>query len=134
MLVPEPQQPPIGKAFKRIMDIIFCVFEKLGFDIFGMIKDLFKEMVGKNKPNCMCIEQAIGAIMGSINDSLSNLLAPIMGGLDLLLTGGIGGIGNLLGKVSSYVDMLLGFLECDKLQCKEYDDWVQGEGGFNKTS
>ena len=69
--------------------------------------------------------------MGSINDSLSNLLAPIMGGLDWL-TGVIGGIGNLLGKVSSYVDMLLGFLECDKLQCKEYDDWVQGEGGFNK--
>ena len=76
-------------------------------------------------------EQAIGAIMGSINDSLSNLLAPIMGGLDWL-TGAIGGIGNLLGKVSSYVDMLLGFLECDKLQCKEYDDWVQGEEGFNK--
>ena len=54
LLVPEPQQPPIGKAFKRIMDIIFCVFEKLGFDIFGMIKDLFKEMVGNIKPNCMC--------------------------------------------------------------------------------
>jgi hypothetical protein len=114
------------------MDIIFCVFEKLGFDIFGMIKDLFKEMVGKAlNPTVCAIEQAIGAIMGSINDSLSNLLAPIMGGLDWL-TGAIGGIGNLLGKVSSYVDMLLGFLECDKLQCKEYDDWVQGEGGFNK--
>ena len=132
LLVPAPQPPPIGKAFKRIMDIIFCVFEKLGFDIFGMIKDLFKEMVGKAlNPTVCAIEQAIGAIMGSINDSLSNLLAPIMGGLDWL-TGAIGGIGNLLGKVSSYVDMLLGFLECDKLQCKEYDDWVQGEGGFNK--
>ena len=67
------------------MDIIFCVFEKLGFDIFGMIKDLFKEMVGKAfKPNCVCHRTDIGAIMGSINDSLSNLLAPIMGGLDWL--------------------------------------------------
>ena len=132
LLVPEPQQPPIGKAFKRIMDIIFCVFEKLGFDLMGMILGLFKEMVGKAlNPTVCAIEQAIGAIMGSINDSLSNLLAPIMGGLDWL-TGAIGGIGNLLGKVSSYVDMLLGFLECDKLQCKEYDDWIQGEGGFNK--
>ena len=28
--------------------------------------------------------------------------------------------------------MLLSFLECDKLQCKEYDDWIQGEKGFNK--
>ena len=35
--------------------------------------------------------------MGEVNDSLSNLLAPIMGGLDWL-TGALGGIGNLLGK------------------------------------
>ena len=132
LIVPEPQQPPVGSAFKRIMDIIFCVFEKLGFDIFDMIKGLFQEMVGKAlNPTVCAIEQAIGAIMGSVNDSLSSLLAPIMGGLDWL-TGAIGGIGNLLGKVSSYVDMLLGFLACDKLQCKEYDDWIQGEGGFSK--
>ena len=46
--------------------------------------------------------------------------------------GALSGIGGLLSKVSSYVDMLLGFLACDNLQCKEYEDWIQGEGGFKK--
>ena len=48
-------------------------------------------------------------------------------GLDWL-TGAIGGIGSLLGKVSSYIDMLLSFLACDNLQCKEYEEWSQGLG------
>ena len=54
-----------------------------------------------------------------------------MGGVEWL-TGALGGIGSLLGKVSSYVDMLLSFLACDALQCKKYDDWLQGEKGFKK--
>lgn len=106
LIVPEPQQSPIIQAFKRIMDFVFCIFDKLGIDILGSIKDLFKEMVGKAlNPTVCAIEQAVGAIMGSINDSLSSLLRPIMSGLDWL-TGAIGGIGGLLGKVSSYIDML----------------------------
>ena len=132
LIVPEPQQSPIIQAFKRIMDFVFCIFDKLGIDILGSIKDLFKEMVGKAlNPTVCAIEQAVGAIMGSINDSLSSLLRPIMSGLDWL-TGAIGGIGGLLGKVSSYIDMLLSFLACDSLQCKDYDDWIQGEKGFKK--
>ena len=132
LLVPEPQQSPIIQAFKRIMDFVFCVFDKLGIDILGSLKDLFKEMIGKAlNPTVCAIEQAVGAIMGSINDGLSNLLRPIMGGLDWL-TGAIGGIGNLLSSVSSYIDMLLSFLACDSLQCKDYDDWIQGEKGFKK--
>ena len=132
LIVPEPQQSPIIQAFKRIMDIVFCVFDKLGVDIFGSLKDLFKEMIGKAlNPTVCAIEQTVGAIMGSINDGLSNLLSPIMSGLDWL-TGAIGGIGGLLGKVGSYIDMLLSFLACDSLQCKDYDDWIQGEKGFAK--
>tara|TARA_A100001388_G_scaffold88136_1_gene63722 strand:+ start:5115 stop:8225 length:3111 start_codon:yes stop_codon:yes gene_type:complete len=131
-LVPEPQQSPIGKAFERIMDIIFCIFDKLGFSLKDMLMDLFKDMVGKAlNPTVCAIEQTVAAIMGSVNDSINGLLKPIMGGLDWLM-GALSGIGGLLSKVSTYVDMLLGFLACDTLQCKEYEDYLQGEGGFKK--
>ena len=132
LIVPEPQQNPIAQAFKRIMDIIFCIFSKIGMDIKGMLMDLFKEMIGKAlNPTVCAIEQTIGAIMGEVNDKINGLLGPLMGGLEWL-TGALGGIGSLLGKVSSYVDMLLSFLACDALQCKKYDDWLQGEKGFKK--
>ena len=131
-LVPEPQQNPIVQAFKRIMDIIFCVFDKLGTDLLGMLKDLFKDMVGKAlNPTVCAIEQTVGAIMGEVNDKIQGFLSPIMGGIDWL-TGALGGLGSLLSSVSSYVDMLLSFLACDSLQCKEYEDYLQGEGGFKK--
>ena len=128
LIVPEPQKSPVVNAFKRIMDIIFCIFDKLGIDLGKNIKDMLKDMVGKSLNNTACaVEQAVGALMADVNDKISEGLRPITMGLDWL-TGAIGGIGSLLGKVSSYIDMLLSFLACDNLQCKEYEDWSQGLG------
>ena len=128
LLVPEPQKSPIVNAFKRIMDIIFCIFDKLGIDLGKNVGDMLRDMVGKSLNNTACaVEQAVGALMADVNDKISEGLRPITMGLDWL-TGAIGGIGSLLGKISSYIDMLLSFLSCDNLQCKEYDDWSQGMG------
>ena len=128
LIVPEPQKSPVVNAFKRIMDIIFCIFDKLGIDLGKNIRDMLKDMVGKSLNNTACaVEQAVGALMADVNDKISEGLRPITMGLDWL-TGAIGGIGSLLGKVSSYIDMLLSFLACDNLQCKEYEDWSQGLG------
>ena len=128
LIVPEPQKSPVVNAFKRIMDIIYCVFDNLGMDLGKNLLDMFKNMVGKALNNTACaIEQAVGTIMADVNDKISEGLRPITLGLDWL-TGAIGGIGSLLGKVQSYIDMLLTFLACDSLQCKEYEDWTQGMG------
>ena len=132
LLVPEPQKSPVVNAFKRIMDIIFCVFDNLGVDLGKNIMDMFKDMVGKALNNTACaVEQAVGSIMADVNDKITEGLRPITMGLDWL-TGAIGGIGSLLGKISSYIDMLLSFLACDNLQCKEYKDWSQGKGLSDK--
>ena len=50
-----------------------------------------------------------------------------MDGLDWL-SGIASSIGDNLGKVSSYINMIMSFLSCDSLQCKEYEDWSQGWG------
>ncbi len=128
LLVPEPQKSPIVNAFKRIMDIIFCIFDKLGIDLGKNILDMLKSMIGRALNSTACaVEQAVGSLMADVNDKISEGLRPITMGLDWL-TGAIGGIGSLLGKVSSYINMLMSFLSCDNLQCKEYDDWSQGMG------
>ena len=128
LLVPEPQKSPIVNAFKRIMDIIFCIFDKLGIDLGKNILDMLKSMIGRALNSTACaVEQAVGSLMADVNDKISEGLRPITMGLDWL-TGAIGGIGSLLGKVSSYINMLMSFLSCDNLKCKEYEDWSQGMG------
>ena len=76
------------------------------------------------------IEQAVGVLMAGVNDAIKSGLAPITAGLDWL-TGSLSGIGSLLDKVSSFTDSLMSFLDCDSLQCKEYEDWTQ-KGGLRK--
>ena len=131
LYVTEAEKTPIIAAFKRITDVIFCVFNKLGTDLLGEIKDLFKDMVGNALNGTACaIEQAIGVLMAAINDGIKKGLEPITQGLDWL-TGSVGDIGSLLDKVGSYTDAVMSFLECDSLQCKEYKDWSQS-GGMRK--
>ena len=128
LVVPEPQKSPVVLALKRIMDLIFCLLEKLGFNIGTFIKDLLKQMIGKTINTSVCaIEQALGAILAKLNDAISAALKPIMEGLDWLI-GALGQVSGLLGTVSSYVNMIMSFLSCDALQCKAYDDWSQSWG------
>ncbi len=128
LIVPEPQKNPVVNAFKRIMDIIYCIFDNLGIDLGKNIKNMFKDMIGNSINNSVCaVEQAVGAVMADVNDKMTEALRPVTMGLDWL-TGAIGGIGSLLGKIQSYIDMLLTFLACDSLQCKTYEDWTQGMG------
>ena len=130
--VQEAQKTPVVSAFKRIMDVVYCVFEKIGFDLKDQVKSLFEDLIKNGALNAaICaIEQAVGVLMAGVNDAIKAGLAPIMQGLDWL-TGSIGNVGSLLDKVSSFTDSLMSFLECDSLQCKEYEDWSQ-KGGLRK--
>ena len=128
LVVPEPQKSPVIAALKRIMDLVFCLLEKLGFNIGTFIKDLLKQMIGKTINTSVCaIEQALAAILAKLNDAISAALKPIMEGLDWLI-GALGQVSGLLGTVSSYVNLIMSFLSCDALQCKAYDDWSQSWG------
>ena len=131
LYVTEAEKTPIVAAFKRITDIVFCVFNKLGSDLLGDIKDMFKDMVGNALNGTACaIEQAVGVLMAGVNDAIKQGLEPITQGLDWL-TGSVNDIGGLLDKVGSFTDAVMSFLECDSLQCKEYKDWTQS-GGMRK--
>ena len=128
LIIPEPQKPFISKAVQKILDIIFCLFDTGFNDLFDLIKDMLIDMIGKAiNPTVCAIEQAVANLLAAVYDTINNLLAPILSGLDWLL-GSLGKIAGLFGKISSYVDMLLSFLSCTGLTCKEYDDWTQSGG------
>ena len=72
--VQEAQKTPVESAFKRITDVIFCVFEKIGFDLKDTVKDLFKDLIRNGALNgAICaIEQAVGVLMAGINDAIKS--------------------------------------------------------------
>ena len=129
LIIPEPQKSPVVKALNKILDILFCLFN---IDFLGMLIDMFKDMIGKAlNPSVCAVEQFIANILADIYDKILRALKPLLDGLDWL-TGALGSIGGLLSKVSSYANMILGFFACAKLKCKDYEDWTQGKGVFDK--
>lgn len=132
LIIPEPQKSPIVKALQKILDILFCIFGDQIPGLFDLVTGLLKDMIGKVlNPSVCAVEQMVGNILGEIYDKLTKALKPLLDGLDWL-TGALGSIGSLLSKVSSYINMLLGFFACAKLSCKDYDDWSQGLGITSK--
>lgn len=134
LIVPEPQKSPVAAALKRIMDILFCILEKLGINIFDYVFGFLNELVDKTIGASICgVEQASATLVAKMTDAINDAMKPIIDGLDWL-TGAMGGVGSLLGKVSGYINMIMSFLSCDNLQCKDYDDWSQGWGLSTKAA
>ena len=128
LTVPDPQLEAIIKAVNKVLDIIFCIFEKLGFDIFGFITNLLTDMVGKTIAAPLCAaEQATAAILSKLLNELDKLLKPILDGIDWLV-GGLNQVAGVLRSVSSYANLILSFLDCDTLSCRKEVDWSSGWG------
>jgi len=127
-VLPLPQQPPVAEATKNIINIIFCLFEKLLPLILNYIVDMLTNMIGRtiNAPLCAAEEFTAG-ILGKLMEFIENLLGPIMSGLNWLL-GGIGQISSILGQVSSLAQQILNFIGCDQLKCETESKWCSRKG------
>ena len=132
-IVPLPQQKPISEATQRILDIIFCLFEKLLPYLIEFITNLLNNIVGKaiNAPLC-AVEELTAGILSKLIEKIEELLEPIMSGLDWLL-GGLSEITGLLSKASSLANQIISFIGCDNLQCKTPSEW-SSRFGPNKES
>jgi hypothetical protein len=132
LVVPLPQQPPVASATKNIIDIIFCVFEKLLPFLLDFIINMLTNMVGKaiNAPLC-AIEQFTASILSKLINLIEDLLGPILSGLNWLL-GAIGQVTSILSKVSSLAQQILSFISCDRLKCETPTEWSPCSGPQKK--
>lgn len=123
LIVPLPQQTPISEATKNILNIIFCIFEKLLDLLLDYLLDMLRGMVGRtiNAPLCAA-EQFTSSILSKLMDIIENLLEPVMSGLDWLM-GGISQIKSILSTASSIASQILNFIGCDSLKCKTPSEW-----------
>lgn len=123
-----------SKAFQQILDIIFCIFEKLIGDLTGFLTNLFKSLLGQviNGPFC-AVEQFVSGIFSKIFSMLEDLLAPVLDGLEWL-TGGIGEIQSFLRDVSNLASAIFSFIGCDGKKCTTPSKWVSSFNASLKES
>lgn len=126
--LPQPIKLPISEATKNILDLIFCIFEKLFGPIWEFIAKLLEGMVGKspNIPRCAA-EETVAALIAKLADMVDGALSTVMSGLDWLANG-IGQVGNYIRTGLNYIQQIVSFLDCDALTCGPIVAWDPFEG------
>jgi len=124
LIIPKPQQLPVSEAGKQVLNIIFCLFEKIFGPILDFIVSLLSGILGKspNIPRC-ATEELAGALIQKLADIIDGALGTVLSGLEWL-SGGISGIVGTMRGAVNILNQLLSFLDCDSLQCQstsEYD-------------
>ena len=122
--------PGFTKAAKGIMQILFCVFEKIIGQMMNFVKNMLKNLVANviNGPFCAA-KQWVDGIFAKVFDLIENLTGPIIKGISWL-TGGIGAIKGVLGKAGSLASQIFSFIGCDELKCTKPSEWASS---FNDT-
>jgi len=121
--IPSPLQLPISEAAKNILNIIFCLFERLFGPLLDFIMGLLNGIVGKspNIPRC-AVEEITGALVNKLADMIDGALSGILAGLDWLANG-ISSIAGALTSGLNLISQILSFLSCDSLACKNTSTW-----------
>jgi hypothetical protein len=132
LVVPPPQQTIVLEVMKKILDIIFCLLEKLNFLPFieNLLGDLAANTI--NSPVC-AVEQWTAGILANVMDSIENALSTIMSGISWL-TDGLKTISGILNQASSLASQIFSFLECTGLACKTPSVWASKFGPSEKEA
>ena len=121
--IPLPQWLQISEAAKQILDLIFCLFEKLFGPMEEFLQGLINEMIGDSFNAAACaVEEFLAATIGKLEEMMQDVLGDIMSGLDWL-AGGIGEISGYIRQGVGMIQQLLSFLNCDGLLCNTPGTW-----------
>jgi hypothetical protein len=132
--IPPPQQTIVLEVMKKILDVIFCILEKLPGGIIDYLEGLLGDLAANtiNAPIC-AVEQWTAGILAKVMDSIENALADIMSGIGWL-TGGLSTVSGILNQASSLASQIFSFLECTGLACKTPSVWASKFGPSEKEA
>jgi hypothetical protein len=121
--LPSSIKLPISEAAKNILNLIFCLFEKLFGPLMDFLMGLLNGLIGKgpNIPLC-AVEEITAALVNKLADMVDNALAALLSGLDWLANG-ISSIASALTSGLDLISQILSFLSCDSLQCRTTSSW-----------
>ena len=129
--VPKPLQPQTGKAVKSIVDLIFCLFEKVGKQLKDYLKDSIENMINRvfDVPAC-AIENFLGDMFGQLFNVLDNTVGPLVAQLSNVFGGVLGNVSSIISKGIKLANLFLSVLACDGLKCPPANSWSSRYGPY----
>ena len=130
-IVPKPLQPQTGKAVKSIVDLIFCLFEKVGKQLKDYLKDSIENMINRvfDVPAC-AIENFLGDMFGQLFNVLDNTVGPLVAQLSNVFGGVLGNVSSIISKGIKLANLFLSILACDGLKCPPANSWSTRYGPY----
>ena len=118
---------------EKIVDEIWCIFSKILKSINKFIFDFITQLVGAvtSIPTCAA-EAFVGSIMSTLNNEVSNALAPVLEEISSNIGPILGEISNYTSLALSYANQALSFLSCETAECKQALDYEMNKGFINK--
>lgn len=128
LVVPCPQQEIFANSARKILDVLFCLFEKLIPYIIEFIEGLLLDLVDSvfSAPAC-AIEQWVAAILTNVMTSIEESIDVIISGISWL-TGGLTNVFDVLNQASTLASQIYSFIGCDELKCTTPSKWVSTMG------
>ena len=130
-IVPKPLQPSTGIAVKTIIDLIFCLFEKVGKQLKDYLKDSIGNMINKvfDVPAC-AIENFLGDMFGQLFNVLDNTISPLTAQLSGVFGGVLGNVSSIISKGIKFANLFLSVLSCDGMKCPPSNAWSSRYGPY----
>ena len=130
-IVPKPLQPQTGKAVKSIVDLIFCLFEKVAKQLKDYLKDSLENMINRvfDVPAC-AIENFLGDMFGQLFNVLDNTVGPLVAQLSNVFGGVLGNVSSIISKGIKLANLFLSILACDGLKCPPANSWSTRYGPY----
>jgi hypothetical protein len=122
-ILPQPIKIQVSEATKNILNLIFCIFEKLFGPLWDFIQGLLEGLIGKtpNIPRCAA-EETIAALISKLSEMVDGALATLLSGLDWLANG-IGQVTGYIRTGLNTIAQIVSFLDCDALTCGPITSW-----------
>lgn len=120
------------RSIETALDLVGCLFKKLGKKVFGMLVSLLSKMVDKlvNVPICF-VENFATSVISKLLGALTNSLDAIVKPLESLL----GEVINVVDSILEIVENLLTLISCEEKQyCPEITNWSIWGGAENNPT
>jgi hypothetical protein len=112
-LFPKTKQSLIGQQIDKILEAIYCIFKKIGFDLFDIIDDALNNFIGTALGATICvIENFLGQLLSKILSTIEDAILPLLDSLNALLNGALGSVTGLLSSAMNLLGLIQGLLSC----------------------
>lgn len=129
-IIPKSLHPETGQATRTILDLIWCLFEKLLDILLDLILEILFGLINKLFDIVKCtVDNILSSIFNEISKWIDENLSPILQQINDVIGGALGSIGNVVSQALEYAGIVLNIIQsCDIVPCPTPSTWDPGEG------